>query len=461
MRSTPRIGIFILFLTTVFAGLPCPAQNPPDATSRRDGLPPTNRAGLRDAMDRALRADQELQAQRSTGWLPANLRATIYEVQATAAQLQALDTGGLTGKTEDAVLGLLQQTGRTRLIYEVDQPINVFYGRITVGSQDPVATKMNVTTNGALADGISYQNTGAVLQFSASNPTNDVNTNPVVSLTARVSGFAPGDLTTPGFNGNGAVPRAAVFEDSAPLVFGRARLLTGVISRNTHGNEVAPTLYVVRYTFDKFSPAAPADSTGTNAVSQNAAMTNSSARFQATVYELDAIPTRVATLNAAALVKHADTADNLLQTLNENGKARVLQQIDKTVNLRTDKIQFGGNDVVAVRARLAGDGRILFTRQAMRNGVTFDFAAHTVPAGSIGQGPTETTAFSFSGLVPGELDLAPGIPATAPHLFSSEDTEPVQFNQPRVFFAVRSVYAREQETPVVYVVRYLYTPLVP
>ena len=257
-----------------------------------------------------------------------------------------------------------------------------------------------MTTNGPLPDGISYLNTGANLQWSASLPTNDANTNPIVTLNIRVSGFAPGDMSKPGESADRPAARGVTLENAAPLEFGHALTVTALSSQDARGKNVAPTLYVARYTFDKPSSNSPTEASATNEVADGVLTTNATARFQATVYELDAIPFRVNTLNATALATHAATEDDLLHSLNENGKARVVQHVDKNVNLRTDRLQLGGNEMIPTRAITTGDGQIHFSKQAMRTGVMFDFSSLTIPAGKPGEGSVETTAVNFSCLVP-------------------------------------------------------------
>jgi len=461
MNSLPRVGILIVLLTTLFAGLPSPAQTPPPPPVRRGARATNAIIPTPTAMERQLRASRELQARRSSGLLTAHLHATIYEVQADADRLKALETNNLAEKADAALASALQATGKTRGIYHFDQPLNVFYGRILLGNQDPIATRINVTTNGPLPDRISYLNTGAILQVSANIPTNEPNHNPIVTFNLQLTGFAPGDISPPGPSGDLPMPRAVTLENAAPLDFGHATTLTAESLQNVRGKGVAPTLYVVRYIFDNPSAGQTNKVTTTNEVAETSVGTNATARFQATVYELDAIPLRVDTLNATTLAAHADTEEDLLMALNENGNARVVQHVDKPINTRFDKIQIGGNEMVPTRAILTGDGQIRFGRQAMRTGVTVDFTSQTIPAGKPGEGPAETTAFQFSCIVPSELDLAPGVPASAPRTWTTEDTAPLRWNQPRVFLAARSLYAREQQTPVVYIVRYVFSPLPP
>ena len=68
-----------------------------------------------------------------------------------------------------------------------------------------------------------------------------------------------------------------------------------------------------------------------------------------------------------------------------------------------------------------------------------------------------TASVLLSCLTPSELDFAPGVPATSTRTLQVEDTEPFRFNQPRVFVAARSIYSREQEAPVVYIIRYQFS----
>ena len=82
--------------------------------------------------------------------LSAQFQATVYEVQAAAERLGSLDAKVLTRQaaTPETLLAALAQTGKARLLYRIEQPVNVFSTRIIIGSSEPVITGTRTTTTG-------------------------------------------------------------------------------------------------------------------------------------------------------------------------------------------------------------------------------------------------------------------------------------------------------------------------
>ena len=110
-----------------------------------------------------------------TGMLPspeilsAQFQATVYEVQAAAERLGSLDDKVLTRQaaTPETLLAALAQTGKPRLLYRIEQPVNVFSTRIIIGSSEPVISGTRTTTTGGTVNSINYQNVGFIVGLSA------------------------------------------------------------------------------------------------------------------------------------------------------------------------------------------------------------------------------------------------------------------------------------------------------
>ena len=101
--------------------------------------------------------------------LPAQFQATVYEVQAAAERLGSLDDKVLTRRAAnpETLLAALGQTGKVRLLYRIEQPVNVFSASSIIGSSEPVITGTRTTTTGAAINMISYQNVGFIVRLSA------------------------------------------------------------------------------------------------------------------------------------------------------------------------------------------------------------------------------------------------------------------------------------------------------
>lgn len=113
--------------------------------------------------------------QHSAEILSAQFQATVYEVQGTSERLGSLDANALTSQaaTPEALLSTLAQTGEARLLYRIEQPVNVFSTTITIGSSEAVVTGTRATTTGQAVNNISYQNVGVIVRLSAQGPPRD------------------------------------------------------------------------------------------------------------------------------------------------------------------------------------------------------------------------------------------------------------------------------------------------
>ena len=109
MKRVRLLALGIPALTiALFLGLPSRAQNARTGT-------------------RGLRAQVPL----SPEILSAHLQATVYEVQAAPDRLASLDHEALIRQatTPESLLADLEKTGKTRLLYHIEQPVNVFSSR--------------------------------------------------------------------------------------------------------------------------------------------------------------------------------------------------------------------------------------------------------------------------------------------------------------------------------------------
>jgi hypothetical protein len=299
--------------------------------------------------------------------LSAQFQATVYEVQAGAEQLGNLDDKALTRQaaTPETLLAALAQTGKARLLYRIEQSVNVFSTSSIIGSSEPVITGTRTTTTGAAINMISYQNVGFIVRLSAHGPPKDQNTAaPIVTTAIKLSVLSPGEKEiAPGQKES--VIRVMSLDHSGALELNRPQVVLAISSnafssfrRSAEGNRGAetpatPVAYVIRYQFgppaqgsaDR-AAASPVGSAAVEskpaglpaAVTETGRSTNTlTAQFQVTVYEVEAATHRLPTLDLKTL-ESARTPELLLSALNDAGKPRVLYSINQPVNVFSDQV---------------------------------------------------------------------------------------------------------------------------
>ncbi|MCX5683824.1 MAG: hypothetical protein NT049_09080, partial [Planctomycetota bacterium] len=73
----------------------------------------------------------------------------------------------------DALRAALAEFGPTKILYRVDQPVNVFQENIMVGSSEPMVTSSRKTDTGQTVNTVSYNNVGLIISIAAGQPPKD------------------------------------------------------------------------------------------------------------------------------------------------------------------------------------------------------------------------------------------------------------------------------------------------
>lgn len=180
------------------------------------------------------------------------------------------------------------------------------------------------------------------------------------------------------------------------------------------------------------------------------------ARFQATVYELQADPAKLEALNAKVLQAKGGTAEALLKELSQTGATRILYRFDQPVNVFSETLQFGTREPVVTGTRMTSSGQSLNTVQYQNVGVVFRFSAQMPPASAQSKIPDVTLSMELASVGKGAAELAPGHKAPPIYQLSTTHKEALEFGQPRVSWAVSSASSDPQQPPIVYVIRYLF-----
>ena len=354
------------------------------------------------------------------------------------------------------------------MLYCTEQPVNVYSTRIVIGASEPVVTATRASGAGAAINLVSYVSLGFIAQLSAEKLGNKGNGSDVVVTTAiRLSALNSTEKEMTPVPRPAAV-RAVSVERSEPLELNRPHIIATISSKARSGSRrsapgaeaaeepVTPIAYVICY---QFGP--PARGTGGHEAAGAAGRlpvaahsTNSlTARFRATVYEVEAPAGRQPVLVAKELARAA-TSELLLTTLADSGKARVLYRIDQAVNVFSDQVSARTNKLIATGMRVASDQKPVTSTTSRDMGVSVRFSAETPPNAAGGESPDVLMSLNFSSDILSTTELVLGHRALAFPVISQEHKEPLELGRARIMVAMGSTSTREEAKPFIYVVRY-------
>jgi len=238
VRTSLRRTLLLPILVLAFSdGLPAIAQE-----SEPKSTPPS---GLR-------RAAEKEEKVVPTEVLPAQLQLTVYELQTTPEYAARLDAKTLTSSaaTPESLLGELTAGGKARILYRIDQPVNVISERIQNTAKEGVVTASRMTNQGQTVNTISYQNVGLLVELSSAKPANAIPPN--VAFTVDLATMTPSDKEVV-LGHKAMTSRNLKLKHSAPLSYGQpAAMLT--VSSASPEDATAPMVYVIRYLFSAPAP---------------------------------------------------------------------------------------------------------------------------------------------------------------------------------------------------------------
>ena len=435
---------------------------PPRATAATQGRPSPSRAG----------------SQSPAEILLVRFQATAYEVRGPSDQLGRLDAKALTSEaaTPEALRSALAQTGKVRLLYRLDQPVNVFSSRTVIGSSEPVLTGTRTTTAGQPVNSISYQNVGFIVGLSAQGRPDDRGpAAPMVTAAFKLSVLHPGEKEI-GPDQRESVARVVSLDHSAAFEPNRPHVVLAISSntlssfrRSAEENSrtetpTAPVAYVVRYEFGSpsqerasgagISPAAREAGPGGPAEALPATSTNTlTAQFQATIYEVETVTNRLPTAAIEGL-ERARTPEQLLLALNDVGSPRVLYRLDQPVNVFGDQVMIQTNKPMVTGTRSGRDGQPVNSYVSHRQGIRVQLSAQAPPIAAKRPGPDVTISFNVATDAPGYTDFGSGQMARSFPMVSQEHNEPLEPGRPRLMVAMGSPSMAEAAKPFIYVVWY-------
>jgi len=376
--------------------------------------------------------------------------------------------------TPETLLSDLGKTGRARLLYHIEQPVNVFSSKIIIGASEPVISGTHKSTTGGTVNSINYQNVGCILRLSAQSPPKDGNSAaPIVTTAIQLSVLSPGEKEIAPGQKDSAI-RVTFLDHSEPLELDRPQVVLAISSNavssfrgsdNGSGRAEVPTIpvaYVIRYQFSPptqrsaavdSKPAGLATTAGDTTRSTNAL----NAQFQMTVYEVEAATNRLPALDIKAL-ERAATPEKLLSALNDAGSPKVLYRLDQPVNVFSDELMVRTNKPMVTATRMGRDGNPINSFTYHNMGVIVRFSAQAPPKGVEREGPDVAISFNLSTEAPSQTELGLGQIAMSFPVVSQEHNEPLEMNHPRLILAMGSASVSEQAKPFVYIVRYQLSP---
>jgi beta-lactamase regulating signal transducer with metallopeptidase domain len=191
-----------------------------------------------------------------TNVAPAHFEATIYELEVPENRIADLDALKLesAAATPQALAKALEVFGAPKILYKVDQNVNLYGETITLGTQEPLITgSRRGADEGTFNNSISYTTVGLLTRISAAAPPSDSkNANPNVQLNFQLSVVA--DSVVPiSETANANRIRNVDLSQSGTPKFGKPSVLVTVNAADP-GEKSRPVAYIVRYLFTQPQP---------------------------------------------------------------------------------------------------------------------------------------------------------------------------------------------------------------
>jgi hypothetical protein len=186
---------------------------------------------------------------------PARFEASVYEVRVPEARLAELEAPALEARaaTTQDLAKALGEFGEARLLYKLDQTVNLYGENIVIGSREPMVTGSRRMDSGPAINTISYQEVGLIVTLAANPPAPDApRKQPAVQVNFELSTMSDGGVEIAPSVKASRFRNLQLSHSETPR-FGRPMVLLHVAA--TPGDEKAPpTAYVVRYVFREVKP---------------------------------------------------------------------------------------------------------------------------------------------------------------------------------------------------------------
>jgi len=186
---------------------------------------------------------------------PARFEATVYEVQVPADLAGKLDSVALAAKAADpdALRAALAEFGPTKVLYRVDQPVNVFSENIMVGSSEPMVTNSRKTDTGQTVNTVQYNNVGLIISIAAGQLPKDSDRKGLdVRMQIEVSSLGESGVELTHQVKSAVIRKVSIFH-SAALQYGRPSVMLNV-TYPQKDEKASATAFVIRTVFSEMKP---------------------------------------------------------------------------------------------------------------------------------------------------------------------------------------------------------------
>ena len=183
-------------------------------------------------------------------YAPAHFEATVFEVKVPESRITELDAVALENAAVNSrsLENLLKSFGPPRILYKVDQPVNLYGEDILLGSSEPMITGTSFGgVNNSSVNNITYQNIGLHTQISANPNEGEARPDPAVQLRFQLTVVADGGVPISD-KVNASRIRTINLTQSGTPKFGKACVLVTVSPGGTN-EKPEPIAYIVRYLF--------------------------------------------------------------------------------------------------------------------------------------------------------------------------------------------------------------------
>lgn len=192
---------------------------------------------------------------------PARFEASVYEVQVPQARIDDLDALALEARatTPQSLIKTLGEFGETKILYRIDQPVNLYVESIVLKSSEPLrnpdrepSQPVDPAVSTRFRIGGAYMQTGLTVNISANKlqqPDHGEGVG-VLQVNFQLTGLA-GVESAPDVKS--ARNMEVTLNQSSVLKFGKPTVLFNV--SNPRGAENAqPVVYVICYVFKEIKP---------------------------------------------------------------------------------------------------------------------------------------------------------------------------------------------------------------
>jgi hypothetical protein len=180
---------------------------------------------------------------------PARFEATIYEITTSDNHIADIDAEKLeaVATTPQSLAAALKPFGSVKVLYKVDQIVNLYGEKIQLGANEPMVSSTRKDPNGNNINSVSYTSVGLITRISAASPADSKSTQPEVQLNFELSAF-----TSSGLEISSGVPansiRTVALSQSGTPKFGKPSVLV-TVSASGASEKTSPVAYIVRYLF--------------------------------------------------------------------------------------------------------------------------------------------------------------------------------------------------------------------